>query len=357
VTAQQSDGDGRNHTHGRWLRAELVDGIAEAVALPLDAASRAAAITGLVQEIYEDLAWVNAASAHSRELDSFARVLAETHHHKNRMSALARVPTATEANIIITTAQNLRTIDQLDEEVSSYDDLSVSTDSAGRLVLDCPTCGFLPIPLRETTLSDLTNAAMDHLSEQHPYSLTLPSARSRVTNKPTPTPTPTPAPMPTPVNGEGGAPVGYFTDRFWSLIALLSEEGAGLEGLVRELASSSKKEILTFHEQLTNAITLLDTPAHRDQQVHNLDKPLETVPSAMSDAVFVKVRLAVVASGRDVWLDVLANPDHLTGGWSLQSGQALLNAPTAALTRSTPTPLRPARQDRHRVRELVTDAS
>ena len=69
--------------------------------------------------------------------------------------------------------------DEPDEEVSSYDDLFVSVGAAGRLLMECATCESIPVPLRQTTLSDLTNAAIDHLSEEHLYStLALPSSRS-----------------------------------------------------------------------------------------------------------------------------------------------------------------------------------
>jgi len=213
-------------------------------------------------------------------------------------------------------------LNDLDRMVSSYDDLFVFVESGDRLVLECPACGFIPIPLRETTLSDLTNAAMDHLSERHPYTLTLPSSRSA-------------APATSSSTRDGAPPSGYFTDHFWSLIALLADSGAGIEVLVRTLASSGEDEILAFQEQLMNAIALLDTPAHRIQKVRDLDDALQTVPSAMSDDVFAKVRLAVVASGRDVWLEVLAAPSRLAAGWSLQAAEALLDVPAAALRRTT----------------------
>ena len=51
-------------------------------------------------------------------------------------------------------------------EVCSYDDLTVtSQDGVVRLV--CPACGPVPVGLPPQTLSDLTNAAIEHL-EQHP---------------------------------------------------------------------------------------------------------------------------------------------------------------------------------------------
>jgi hypothetical protein len=76
------------------LSAALVDGITEVVALPPDPSSRAAAIAGLVQEIYETLSWLNTSTAYRQELASFARVVAEVRQHEDRMNALARVATA-----------------------------------------------------------------------------------------------------------------------------------------------------------------------------------------------------------------------------------------------------------------------
>jgi hypothetical protein len=227
----------------------------------------------------------------------------------------------------VNTSRQLGGSDELDEQVSSYDDLFVSVDSAGRLSLKYPACGFIAIPLRETTLSDLTNAAMDHLSERHLYSLTLPSRGTAA------------ARAGASANGARSESSGYFTDHFWSLVALLDEDGLGVEALVRALASSGEEDVLTFQEQLMNAVGLLDTREHRTQKIRNLANPLQTVPAALSDGVFAQVRLAVVASGRDVWLDVLREPARLAGEWSLQAAQALKDAPMAALTRIAPTPL------------------
>jgi hypothetical protein len=191
VTVPQSEHV--THLQHQRFSAELVDGISEAVALPLDPSARAAGITALVQEMHEALTWVDPSTAPSREQASFAQVLAETHRHRIRMSAPVGVPTPAGADI--TTSQTPATTHQLDEQVSSYDDLFVSTDPAGRVTLECPVCGFIPIPFRETTLSDFTNAAMDHLSEQHPYTLTLPSARTTATQtQQAPAPIPTRAP-------------------------------------------------------------------------------------------------------------------------------------------------------------------
>lgn len=210
-------------------------------------------------------------------------------------------------------------------EVSSYDDLSVSAARGGQVVVECPACGDIPVPQRNTTLSDLTNAAMEHLSEKHPYTLTLPSRRSRVAGD-----------KASRRRSRTASSSGYFTERFWSLIALLAEPGGGLDTLVRALASSSDEDIVDFGEQLQSAQAMLDTPQHRVQQVMKLDDPLQTVPGMMTDDEFEQVRLAVVAAGRDTWLDVLADPGRLAGGWSTYGSRALRDAAAAAMQRSTP---------------------
>ena len=272
--------------------------------------------------------WLHAANGGNEELVSLDRVLAKAQQHQDRMSTTSMAPGV---------RADMKTPQALDEaalsglEVSSYDDLSVTADAVGRVVLVCPACGHIPVPSRETTLSDLTNAAMEHLSEQHPYTLTLPSRRSRGTKR-----------SAVPQRDRATTPSGYFTEKFWSLIAVLRENVSGMETLVRALASSSEEDILDFREQMRRALDMLDTPQQRAQQVLILDDPLRTVPAAMSDSEFEDVRVAVVAAGRDVWLDVLADPSRLAGGWSLQLSRGLLDAPEVALRhRTAPTPLHP----------------
>ena len=54
----------------------------------------------------------------------------------------------------------------MNDDVGSYDDLSVVV-SAGQPSLVCPVCGTLPVPRRAPTLSDFTNAALEHLADVH----------------------------------------------------------------------------------------------------------------------------------------------------------------------------------------------
>ena len=71
------------------LSAMFIDGITEAVALPADRASRAAAVMAVVRELYDAVAWVHAEAESDEELASLARVLAETQHHQDRMRIMA----------------------------------------------------------------------------------------------------------------------------------------------------------------------------------------------------------------------------------------------------------------------------
>jgi len=51
-------------------------------------------------------------------------------------------------------------------EVSSFDDLEVKVVE-GNSSLECPICGTLAVPRQAPTLSDFTNAALDHLADVH----------------------------------------------------------------------------------------------------------------------------------------------------------------------------------------------
>jgi hypothetical protein len=53
-----------------------------------------------------------------------------------------------------------------DQQVRSYDDLPMITDN-GTIDLQCPDCGPLLTPRRAPTLSDFTNAAIEHLENYH----------------------------------------------------------------------------------------------------------------------------------------------------------------------------------------------
>ena len=55
--------------------------------------------------------------------------------------------------------------DNVDLQVCTYDDITVTSNQGG-VTLSCPACGPLTA-LTVRTLSDLTNAAIEHL-ERHP---------------------------------------------------------------------------------------------------------------------------------------------------------------------------------------------
>lgn len=52
------------------------------------------------------------------------------------------------------------------DDVCCFDDMAIVV-TAGRASLSCPVCGPVPVPRRAPTLSDFTNAAMDHLADVH----------------------------------------------------------------------------------------------------------------------------------------------------------------------------------------------
>jgi len=55
---------------------------------------------------------------------------------------------------------------EMTDDVCSFDDLMV-TVVAGRPSLQCPVCGPVAVPRRGPTLSDFTNAALEHLADVH----------------------------------------------------------------------------------------------------------------------------------------------------------------------------------------------
>jgi hypothetical protein len=213
-------------------------------------------------------------------------------------------------------------------EVCSYDDLSVLWRD-GRLRLQCPECGPVAVPLHETTLSDLTNAAMTHLSEHHADSLTLPGPLRRTPDDPVAL---SPAPVAPAVSVE---PAEREGPEGWRLIELLGPEGAGgeLEALVRALANRSEHEILEFDQWLKAAAARLDTPEHARQRILDLDRSTSVELREMTTEEFSRVRVAVVAAGRRTYAAVLADPTRLTRGWPLSSAQRVLEAPAAAFRR------------------------
>ena len=207
-------------------------------------------------------------------------------------------------------------------EVCSYDDLLVLWRD-GRLRLQCPTCGPLAVPLHETTLSDLTNAAMEHLSERHANSLTLPGPLRPHRADPVALPP------------ESAEPVDLEGHEFWRLIELLGQEGAGgeIEALVRALAGRSEHDIIEFDQWLKAAAARLDTPAHARQRVLDLDRSTSAELREMTVEEFARVRVAVVSAGRHTYAAVLADPTQLTRGWPVSSAQLVLAAPAAAFRR------------------------
>jgi hypothetical protein len=216
-------------------------------------------------------------------------------------------------------------LDVGDQDVATYDNLSVATGPAGRVILRCPTCGVLPVPHRETTLSDLTNVALEHLSDVHADSLALavglPVADRATASAQSPT---------------DQAVDLLPDDMFWSLIALLGPQGAAgdAEALTRGLAALPMESIHAFDHHLVKAVEALDTPEHACQTVFDLHD-LTPVASPVPALMFLYARVAAVAAGPEVYSSVLADPHQLGGGWPLRAAQLVLGAAPAAARRVT----------------------
>jgi hypothetical protein len=73
---------------GRVLPATLAGGLESVVAEPRDPRLRSAAISSIVDEIYQSVTWALGGDVGQPELVSLARVLAAAHAHEARIAAL-----------------------------------------------------------------------------------------------------------------------------------------------------------------------------------------------------------------------------------------------------------------------------
>lgn len=230
------------------------------------------------------------------------------------------------------------------DEVGTFDDLLVSTGPESQLSLRCPSCGVLPVPQRGTTLSDLTNAGLEHLHDVHLETLAVAlgvSAADLSSLKAAPR--------------LNRADV-YGLEQFWSLVALLGPQGAAgdVEALTRGLAGLTAESIRAFDQQLMTAVEALDTPDHARQEVFDLDHPLPDLPP-VPGVSFLYARVAAVAAGPDSYSSVLAEPGKLAGGWPLRAAQLVLGAAPAALQRVTGRSGSTLRADPRAGREFADD--
>jgi len=121
-------------------------------------------------------------------------------------------------------------------------------------------------------------------------------------------------------------------DEFWQLISLLQgsarEEAVGR--LTDELRAGGRRQAAAFAERLAATLHDLDREALFRQPVRWSDDPEDAEPIPLSDDTFLSLRAAVVAQGKAVVDEVLADPAALRKRrWD--DGEALLYAAEEAV--------------------------
>jgi hypothetical protein len=116
-------------------------------------------------------------------------------------------------------------------------------------------------------------------------------------------------------------------DEFWQFIAVLggSTDADAVERLTAALRAGGKRKAVSFAERLAATLYELDREVLCDQPVRWLDDPEGESPIPLSGDTFLYLRAAVVAQGKTVVEQVLADPGVLlTRPWA--DGEALLYA-------------------------------
>ena len=90
------------------LSAELVDAITETVALPEDAAVRAARIYKIVEEVVDAVAWRHGSQPYETERDSLVTLLAAADDHSTRMMQAGTIAATSPTDTI---ASRCRSVD------------------------------------------------------------------------------------------------------------------------------------------------------------------------------------------------------------------------------------------------------
>ena len=128
------------------------------------------------------------------------------------------------------------------------------------------------------------------------------------------------------------------TGEFWHLIDALqgSTEAAAVKRLVRALEGLPEPELENFSTRLAKAVYDLDTERHFKQPI----KTDEFEPGDVDEDLFVSVRCAVVAAGREAYETVLRDPSELSRrhDWSISSGEMILQAAEEAYQHQSGTP-------------------
>jgi len=133
-----------------------------------------------------------------------------------------------------------------------------------------------------------------------------------------------------------GYDVTMIESDFWRTIAILKgrADEEAISRLIDHLAEQGEKAVRKFADELARAVHALDTPAHFKQPVRDESEPAELDPLPMSSDVFLYARLAVVASGRQTYERVLADPAALAGTWPVAGAEDLLGVAEHAYERT-----------------------
>ncbi len=107
--------------------------------------------------------------------------------------------------------------------------------------------------------------------------------------------------------------VNYMTEeKFWELLSLLNwkwlgNDDAVVRPLVRALAMLGAEEIFAFDDQLSVKLHALDTESHAR---HMGDYSYRGPEEHFSVDEFLYARCAVVANGKEIFEEILANPNE-----------------------------------------------
>lgn len=116
------------------------------------------------------------------------------------------------------------------------------------------------------------------------------------------------------------------TGEFWHLIDALqgSTETVAVKRSVKALERLPEPELEDFSTRLAKAVYDLDTERLFAQPI----KTDEFEPGDVDENLFVSVRCAVVAAGREAYESVMRDPAELSRrhDWSISSGEAILQA-------------------------------
>lgn len=116
-------------------------------------------------------------------------------------------------------------------------------------------------------------------------------------------------------------------DEFWELISVLggSSDEDAVERLTETLRAGGKRKAVAFQERLAATLYELDREVLFRQPVRWSDDPDDEDPIPLSDDSFLYLRADIVAKGKDVVQQLLADPAALlTRSWD--DGEALLYA-------------------------------